>query len=257
MSYSINNSVDGLIFSRMAKVIQENGPVSVVIPVYNGKQYLGEAIKSVLAQSYRLMEIIVVDDGSTDGSVQIVRQFEGVSYHHQTNRGAASARNLGVHLARGEFIAFLDADDLWAVDKLVRQITAFRSDSYLDIVFGYVKQFYSQELGDDIKKRLRIPVETLPGLHVGTMLIKRGAFLRVGSFVTNWEIGEFVDWYARAMEQGLKTRMLSDTVMRRRLHKTNQGVIKAHHRKAYVHVLKAVLDRRRLNCQPKESSHQT
>jgi len=238
-------------------ITEQNDLVSVIIPVHNGKQYLAEAIESVLGQAYHPIEVIVIDDGSTDGTGQVVKQFDSVRYHFQSNRGAGDARNRGVNLSQGNFLAFLDADDLWTKDKLTRQMGAFQGDAELDMVFGYVKQFYSRELGDDIKRRLKIPVETLPGLHVGTMLIKRGAFLRVGSFVTNWEIGEFIDWYARAREKDLKTLMLPDVVMRRRIHKTNQGITRAPDRKAYVHVLKAALDRRRKAFQANDNSHQT
>ena len=243
---------------KETRIMPENDRlVSVIVPVYNGKRYLGEAIESVLAQTYRSVEIIVVDDGSTDGSAQVAKRFDSVRYSFQSNSGAAAARNQGVASSQGDFLAFLDADDLWINDKLARQMAVFQADSKLDMVFGLVSQFYSWEIGDDIKRRLKIPVETLPGLHVGTMLIKREAFLQVGSFVTNWEIGEFIDWYARAREQDLKTLMLPDVVMRRRIHKTNQGITKAPQRKAYVHILKAALDRRRKAFQANDNSHQT
>ena len=113
------------------------------------------------------------------------------------------------------------------------------------MVFGHVQQFHSPELADEVKQQIKIPAEIVPGQHVGTMLIKRESFQKVGPFRTDWEIGEFIDWYARAEELGLKSLMLPEVVMKRRLHKASQGTYKRQHQKEYVRVLKAALDRRR------------
>ena len=92
--------------------------VSVIIPVYNGQAYLRPTLKSVFAQDYRPLEVIAVDDGSIDRSAEIIRSFPEVVYLYQDNRGHAAARNAGISAANGEFLAFLDADDLWPPDKL-------------------------------------------------------------------------------------------------------------------------------------------
>jgi glycosyltransferase involved in cell wall biosynthesis len=220
--------------------------ISVIIPIYNAEKYLAEAINSVLAQNYHPLEIILVDDGSTDGSAEVARQFGAVAqYHYQPNSGAAAARNWGISVAQGEFLAFLDADDVWLDGKLERQMRAFADDPTLDMVFGYVQQFHSPELPDEVKQRLKIPAEIAPGQLVGAMLIKRESFQKVGFFRTDWEIGEFIDWYARAEELGLKSLMAPEVVMKRRLHKASQGTYKRQHQKEYARVLKAALDRRR------------
>lgn len=99
--------------------LTDPGLVSVIIPVYNGERYLRTAIESVLAQNVCPIEIIVVDDGSTDASQTVAREFMPmVQVITQSNRGASVARNRGVALAHGEILAFLDADDLWLADKL-------------------------------------------------------------------------------------------------------------------------------------------
>ena len=220
--------------------------ISVVIPVYNSERYLAEAIESILAQTCPPGEIIVIDDGSTDGSAKLVERFSpSVNYHWQPNGGTSAARNRGVAVARGNFLAFLDADDLWVEDKLARQFSAFAGDPTLDTVFGHVQQFYSPELDEEIKRRITIPVETMRGFHAGAMLIKREAFLRVGLFKNDLQLAEFVDWYARAMELELKSLMLPEVVMKRRIHQTNQGTRYREARGDYVRVLKASLDRRR------------
>src|SRR5436853_749734 len=99
--------------------------VSVIIPVYNCEQYLAEAIQSVLAQTHPTIELIVVDDGSTDNSAAVAKSFAVVRYVFQRQGGPGAARNRGISLARGSFLAFLDADDVWVAGKLTRQLAAF------------------------------------------------------------------------------------------------------------------------------------
>lgn len=180
--------------------------VSVIMPVHNGEKYLSEAIESILAQDYRPIEVILIDDGSTDGTSEIARSFSPmVKYWYQANAGTGAARNRGVELAQGSFFAFLDADDLWLPDKLTIQMAAFSDNSETEAVFGHVKQFYSPELDDVAKNKLRCPDETMPRFLPCTILIKREAFFRVGLFETHWLLGQDMSWILRAREQGLES----------------------------------------------------
>ena len=220
--------------------------VSAIIPVYNGERYVAEAIESVLVQTYHPFELIVVDDGSTDGSADIVKGFTPeVRYFFQPNAGLAAARNCGIRLAKGNYFAFLDADDLWVEDKLGYQMRTFDNQPELDMVFGYVKQFHSPELSPAVKQKIHCPAEIIPGCSAGTMLIRREAFFRVGLFETNWRIGEFMDWYLRAKEHNLKSLMRPEVLLRRRLHTANLGVRERQSRSDYLKILKTSLDRRR------------
>ena len=219
--------------------------VSVIVAVYNGEQYLAEAITSILSQTYHPLEVIVIDDGSTDGSAAIARSFSEVRYYFQPNAGPGAARNHGVERGNGQFFAFLDADDLWAPEKLTRQMAAFAANPDLDMVFGYVQQFYSPELSAEERARISHGGEQLPGYVVGSMLIKRDALFRAGAFATHWRLGEFIDWYVKAREQGLQSLLLPDVVLRRRVHTRNMGIREQSSRADYVRVIKASLDRRR------------
>lgn len=99
--------------------------VSVIIPTYNRRDLVREAIASVLAQTYRDFELVVVDDGSNDGTAEAVREIAGVRYFYQPNRGVSAARNRGVALSNGELLAFLDSDDIWQSRKLESQVAFF------------------------------------------------------------------------------------------------------------------------------------
>ena len=220
--------------------------ISVIIPVYNGENYLAEAIKSVLAQTYRPLEVIVVDDGSTDGTSNVVKQLgSNVQYYYQANGGTGSARNRGIGVTKGDFFAFLDADDIWLEDKLMRQMAVFQANPGVDIVFGHAKQFYSPELDESIRQNIYIHAEIMPAHLPCAMLAKREAFYKVGLFETNWQVGQDVSWYMRALEHNLNMVMLPEVVYKRRLHKTNKGITQRAFMGDRLKQIKASLDRRR------------
>ena len=220
--------------------------VSVVVPVYDGARYLGAAIESVLAQAYRPLEVVVVDDGSRDGSAAVARAFgEPVRVCGQPHAGIAVARNTGVAHARGALLAFLDADDLWTADKLARQLAALEADPSLDLVFAHARQFLSPDLDPATARQLRCPPEPVPGRIPGTLLARRAAVDRVGPFDTTRRVGEFIDWYGRAVDLGLRQCLLPETLLLRRLHGRNTGIRARDAQTDYVQILKAALDRRR------------
>ena len=221
-------------------------PISVIIPVYNSERYLPETLESVLEQTCPPTEILVIDDGSTDGTAAIARQFEAhVTLISQENQGAGTARNRGVEVAAGEYIAFLDADDVWVDKKLELQLLALRQQPQVNMAFGHVSQFISPDIDDQLKATMACPGKPIAGYCPGTMLIKRETFLQVGFFEIHLEMGEFIDWYAKAIEKGLNGIMLPDIVLKRRLHGTNLTIRERDAQHAYARVLKASLDRRR------------
>lgn len=117
--------------------------VSVIIPSYNTARYVPEAVNSILAQSYQNLEIHVVDDGSTDDTREVMRQYADnprVFYHYQKNRGEAGARNTGIRAARGELIALCDADDLWMPNKLEVHVPAFRDHPEAGVIYTNTMQ---------------------------------------------------------------------------------------------------------------------
>lgn len=224
----------------------ERDLVSVIIPAYNAARYLGEAIRSVLAQTPFSIQLVVVDDGSTDETTRVAQSFgETVHSLYQPNGGIASALNLGLTHTRGEWLAFCAADDMWTEGRLEKQFAAFNTSPAPDIVFGHVQNFFSPELGPEITERYHCPPEPLPGYSLASMLIRRETFDRVGGFDEKFRIGEFVDWYARAKHLGLSSQLVPNVVLRRRLHGNNLSIRAANDRRDFARILKAAMERRR------------
>jgi glycosyltransferase involved in cell wall biosynthesis len=220
--------------------------VSVMIGAYNAAPYLGEAIESVLAQDYEPFELIVVDDGSTDGTADVARSFPGVQVISQENGGNGAARNTAIAAASGDLYAFLDADDRFTPGKLSLQKAALDADASLDMVFGHVREFLSPELDEEVRARLRPPApEPMPWTAPNLMLIRREAFERVGLFTTSVRVGVTVDWFARADEAGLRYTILPDIVLERRLHTQNNGLRESASRSQYLEVIREAMVRRR------------
>jgi glycosyltransferase involved in cell wall biosynthesis len=220
--------------------------VSIVIPAHNSGTYIAPALDSILAQKYRPIEILVVDDGSTDSTVQMVRGYAPeVRVIEQEQRGHPAARNTGIRAASGEFLAFLDHDDLWSPDKLELQLSTFERNPEIDLVFGHIQNFFTPEMPPHERALLAVPLQPLPGLLQGAMLARRRSFDRVGLFSEKRSMGDFLDWYGRAMLAGMKVEMLPETVVHRRIHANNYQRTHKHERREYLLAVKDLLDRRR------------
>jgi glycosyltransferase involved in cell wall biosynthesis len=221
-----------------------------MIGVYNGAPYLGEAIESVRAQDYSPIELIVVDDGSTDGSGDVAAAFDDVLVVRQPNAGNGAARNRAVEHASGELYAFLDADDRFTPGKLSLQKAALDADPGLDMVFGHVREFLSPDLDAGTRATLRPPApEPMPWTAPNLMLIRRESFERVGPFTTAVRVGVTVDWFARAAEAGLRYAVLPEVVLERRLHTQNNGLRERASRSQYIDVIRQAMERRRAAAQ--------
>jgi glycosyltransferase involved in cell wall biosynthesis len=175
--------------------------ISVIIPAYNAGRYLGEALISVFGQDYSPMEVIVVDDGSTDETAAVAQSYSGVIYTCQSNKGPAAARNTGIGMAHGDFIAFLDADDLWPPDRLKIQVPYFIADPNIEVVLGRIQ--CTGLLTEDEKKKIRFegPDNTMINICLGSGIFKRSVFDRVGFFDESLRLCEDHDWFLRAREQ--------------------------------------------------------
>ena len=193
--------------------------VTLVVAVYNGEAYLREALESAVAQEFEPYEVVVVDDGSTDGTAAIARSFP-VRYLHQENEGPSAARNAGLAAARGELIAFLDGDDVIPPSKLAVQTAYLREHAETGCVLGRNEWIF--EDGSDPSWLTRDPVYgELGGIQPGTALVWKRVLEDVGGFDSTYRYWEFQNLFVRMREHGVQIDVLSEVVLRKRLHGGN------------------------------------
>lgn len=220
--------------------------VSVIIPAYNAGSFLASSIQNVLRQYYFPKEIIIIDDGSSDNSEKIARSFKEVRYFYQENSGPAVARNLGIQMAKGNILAFNDADDLWSLDKLNVQYSEIEKDPSIEIVIGWIALFKGQDnKGNAIE--ILAPSQPIFAYSFGSSLIKKSAFEKVGLLDVDFIFGEDVDWFLRAREKKISIKMIEDVVLFYRKHQTNMTNNSSLKDLYLVRALKKSLNRRRKN----------
>ncbi len=195
--------------------------VSVVVPAHNAEPYLSEALVSILKQTHVPDEIIVVNDGSSDNTAGIADSFDEVRLLDMPHAGAAAARNVGVSHASSRYLSFLDADDLWAPEKIERQLEQLHQKPDMQGTFTLLTQFVSPELPDSEKSRYRLVEEPVPALVSGSLLIERETFLNIGLFDETLLAGEFIEWMLRARQFGFKFSIINEPLMFRRIHGKN------------------------------------
>ncbi|MBT8336308.1 MAG: glycosyltransferase family 2 protein [Gemmatimonadetes bacterium] len=222
--------------------------VTCIIPVYDGERFLAASIESVLAQSRPVDEIIVVDDGSTDGSADVARSFgDAVVYVYQENAGPAAARNRGLAAASGDFISFCDADDLWEPRKLEQQLLRFAERPELGYVVGHVQNFWEEEVAEERERMANhMRARPIPGYVTLALLARREWFERAGGFDEDLGHGDAADWFRRADAAGAVSELSDDVIARRRLHGQNRSrTMASSSRTEFLTMLKRKLDRER------------
>jgi glycosyltransferase involved in cell wall biosynthesis len=194
--------------------------VSVIIPTFNAETYLAETIGSVLDQDYAPVEVIIVDDGSTDGSIEVARRFGSrVKVLTGPHRGLAATRNRGMAMARGSCFMHLDSDDLLmprAISILLHYL-----DGNRDMVTGRLTCFVSEDLARDVADRFVLPPGPQPGHLPGTSLVRADTFKKFGALDETHGIGADLEWWQRARDLGARVFLIDDVVLRRRIHGNN------------------------------------
>ena len=217
--------------------------VSAIIPVHNGERFLAEAVESLRAQRYTPLEIIVIDDGSIDGTPDLIARLGvAVIAARQPQQGPAAARNSGLALARGELFAFLDADDLRPPDTLRTQVERLLRESAIDVVLGRTRLLRAADLANpDAIER----ADPLIAVQLGCAIFRRDVFERVGLFDERLGFSEDHDWFLRAREQRIVMAVLDTVTLLHRRHAHNMTRGLASQGYGLPGVLKASLDRRR------------
>ncbi len=219
--------------------------VSVIVPVYNGARFLSEAVESVFCQKYNPLEIIIVDDGSTDDTAKVAMSMgEDIRYIYQRNGGPASARNTGLRMVCGEIIGFLDADDLWPANKLDVQLTRLIENPALDIVMGRI-QYIKMPGAPHITIQFEGPGNTLTHILLGSGLFKKSVFDKVGMFDELLLHTEDHDWFLRARELDVSITILKEVTLYYRMHTQNMSHNEDLGKQYMFKTLKKSLDRRR------------
>lgn len=217
--------------------------VSVITAVYNGEQYLREALESLFAQDYTDFESIVVDDGSTDGSAEIAQSFP-VVYHRQHNQGAAAARNAGITLARGELVAYLDSDDLLPPNKLSVQVGYLTEHPEIGCVLGRQEIMLQGVEAPDWLTRDAVYGD-LDGIPLVSAMVRKSILDRVGGFDPSFGFAEDRDLFIRLREQGVAIEVLPEVLVHRRFHGENTNFTRRPEKHPILRSLKGKLDRER------------
>lgn len=221
--------------------------IGIIIPCYNGAAHIGEAIQSVLNQNVQKVSVYVVDDGSTDNSVEIVSSFPEVALLQQANAGPSAARNRGLEEAGGhDFIGFLDADDLYPANKLESQLDYLLANPETDLVSGRI-QCMGTHSDHMYTKMYEDPVEkTMLNFHLGASLYRAKVFETIGLLDEELRYSEDVDHWFKIVEQGLKFHFLEQVTLLHRRHENNITNVPLSVQNSYfIRAIKKSMDRRK------------
>jgi glycosyltransferase involved in cell wall biosynthesis len=219
--------------------------ISLIIPIYNGAQHLPAALASARAQTRPPDEIIVVDDGSTDDSAALARAQPDVRLLTQANAGPGAARNAGLAAAQGGLLAFLDQDDEWLPEKLARQLDCLQA--HPEVMYVLCHQHWYLEPGQPPPAWVR--PERLEASQTGfapsTLLARRAVFAQVGLFDPALRLASDMDWFFRANDLGVPMQHLPETLVRRRIHASNQSATTEAYQAEIAAVARASIRRKR------------
>jgi glycosyltransferase involved in cell wall biosynthesis len=222
-----------------------NPLVTVIVAVHNGQRFLRPALESLYAQDYEPFEVVLIDDGSTDGSAEIARSFAGIRYVHQENQGQAAARNTGLSLARGELLAYLDDDDLIPPHKLHRQAGYLVANAEVGCVLG--RQEIMLEPGVDPPEWLKrdIVFGDLDGIPLVSAMIRTEVLRNIGGFDPSYRFAEDRDLFVRLRAHGVRIEVIPEVLLFRRFHGENVNFRLRPQKHPLLRSLKAKLDHER------------
>lgn len=199
---------------------EERPLVSVIIPVFNAEQFIGEAVENVLSQNYPALEIIIINDGSTDNSEAIIKNLPvDIRYFSQDNCGPSAARNKGIQDASGEFITFLDADDIWHPLKLQIQIDYLQKNHSIMLTLSKINNFV--EPGCNIHPDKLQSILKNEQINLASLVAHKAVFDQIGGFNPHYHVSEDFDWITRAKDAGIPMVILPEVLLQRRIHNFN------------------------------------
>ena len=205
---------------------RHNVLISVIVAYHNEARYIADAARSVESHDYRPIELIMVDDGSTDGSRQALAEVEGadiqiVHQHHATAKGLSAARNTGLLSATGDYITYLDGDDMLAPGRLRKMLEILENDRTIDVLIGTDVLV--------VEPGAQVPAPVLAGrvdgrhTYIPSMLYSRRVHEVVGGFDTRFKLCEDVDWINRAAALDMRVETCEVLATKRRIHGSNMS----------------------------------
>jgi len=219
--------------------------VSIIVPVYNSERYLEFTLQSIFSQDYQPIEVIVVDDGSTDGSTKIAKSFKNIQYIYQKNQGPSAARNTGITVSQGDFISFLDSDDMWLPAKLSLQVSCLLNHPGVGFVVAHRRMLVEQGIEKPLWYKEQIFQKDSVCFQASALLAWSSTFKEVGLYNPSYRFGENAEWLTRAKDAGVRYAILPETLLISRIHDKNL----THHldemRPNILRALKASIDRQR------------
>lgn len=222
-------------------------PVTVVIPLYNAADHIWESLDSVAAQTVPVQKVVIVDDGSSDGGADVAAGHPlQPRIIRQENQGPSKARNNGIRAVETEFIAFIDADDKWARNKLEMQFDLFRANPDLELCFGKIDFFWQDPDCDEAKAFKDHPrTNRVPGYIFPTLLARRSVFDRIGLIDENLRFGDAAEWTTRAMDAGINIELMDEVLLFHRMHGSNLTRQRSDSKKEFLHLLRDRMNKKR------------
>ncbi|WP_372519746.1 glycosyltransferase [Candidatus Ruminimicrobiellum ovillum] len=197
--------------------------ISIMMPTYNNGKYIKQAIESIYAQNYDNIEIIVVDDGSTDNTKEILKQYKDIKYFYIEHKGIPFARNVALENSKGEYIAFCDSDDYWLPNKINKQMQYFKDHPNCEIVFTKYENFFENEnLKTNRRAVYEKKVEDVFKQYLPSSIVKKSLFDKYGFFDENFNVSEDTEFLYRIFKKGIKVNnIIPEVLYKRRIHGKN------------------------------------
>jgi glycosyltransferase involved in cell wall biosynthesis len=225
-------------------VIARDLSVGVIIPVRNGASTLAAAIRSVIGQTPRPPDIVVIDGGSDDGSAELARSFAGVRVIAQERRGLGAARNQGVAAVAGDVIAFCDADDRWTDGSLAARLARLAAAPACGAVIGQLERRLLDGEPATPQQASRLG-QIEPAYTPSALLVRRSAFGAVGGFDETMTIGSDSDWFVRLVQSAMRLDVLAETVLLKGVRSASLSTDIATYRRELLQVARRFVDRRK------------
>lgn len=219
--------------------------VSVILIVRNGARFITQALASVCQSLSPAVEIIVVDGDSSDDTIALAQTFPAVRILRQASQGIANAYNEGIKQARSPLLAFISHDDLWLPGKLDRQVAYLESHPETDAVLCQVEHFLEDGLTCPPGFRPELLGKASPGWIMEALLARREVFERVGGFDSAFAVSEDSDWFARALDSGVKLVVLPELLVRKRVYGGNATLVTPQINQLLLKALRSSIQRKR------------